>query len=255
MKTSTILAASVLMTTGCVAGNYQTDTFKTKGGKEVVITAIKHASLRIQYDGLEIQVDPVAEFAPATDYSKFPKADIILVTHEHFDHFDRETITTLRKDGTQIVANPAVQKMLGFGTALAVQKMLGFGTALANGESHALAKGIALEAVPAYNTTPGHTQFHPKGRDNGYVLTIDGLRIYIAGDTEDIPEMAKLKDIDVAFLPCNQPYTMTPEQVAKAARTIKPKVLFPYHYSQTPIKRVAELLSGTSIDVRVRNYQ
>ena len=243
MKTPTILAASVLMTTGCVAGNYQTDTFKTKGGKEVVITAIKHASLRIQYDGLEIQVDPVAEFAPATDYSKFPKADVILITHEHFDHFDRDTIATLRKDGTQIVANPAVQKMLGFSTALA------------NGESHALAKGIALDAVPAYNTTPGHTQFHPKGRDNGYVLTIDGLRIYIAGDTEDIPEMAKLKDIDIAFLPCNQPYTMTPEQVAKAARTIKPKVLFPYHYSQTPIKRVAELLADMSIDVRIRNYQ
>ena len=243
MKTSTILAASVLMTTGCVADNYQTDTFKTKGGKEVVITAIKHASLRIQYDGLEIQVDPVAEYAPATDYLKFPKADVILVTHEHFDHFDRDAIATLRKDGTQIVINPAVQKMLDSGTALA------------NGESLALAKGIALDAVPAYNTTPGHTQFHPKGRDNGYVLTIDGLRIYIAGDTEDIPEMAKLKDIDVAFLPCNQPYTMTPEQVAKAARTIKPKVLFPYHYSQTPIKRVAELLADTSIDVRIRNYQ
>ena len=243
MKTPTILAASVLMTTGCVGGSYQTDTFKTKGGKEVVITAIKHASLRIQYDGLEIQVDPVAEFAPATDYSKFPKADVILVTHEHFDHFDRDAIAALKKDGTQIVANPAVQKMLGSGTAMA------------NGESHTLPQGIALDAVPAYNTTPGHTQFHPKGRDNGYVLTIDGLRIYIAGDTEDIPEMAKLKDIDVAFLPCNQPYTMTPEQVAKAARTIKPKVLFPYHYSQTPIKSVAELLADTSIDVRIRNYQ
>ena len=231
------------MTTGCVADNYQTDTFKTKGGQEVVITAIKHASLRIQYDGLEIQVDPVAEYAPATDYLKFPKADVILVTHEHFDHFDRDAIATLRKDGTQIVINPAVQKMLDSGTALA------------NGESLALAKGIALDAVPAYNTTPGHTQFHPKGRDNGYVLTIDGLRIYIAGDTEDIPEMAKLKDIDVAFLPCNQPYTMTPEQVAKAARTLKPKVLFPYHYSQTPVKHVAELLADTSIDVRIRNYQ
>ena len=118
-----------------------------------------------------------------------------------------------------------------------------------------LFKGIKLDAVPAYNTTPGHTQFHPKGRDNGYVLTMGGLRIYIAGDTEDIPEMADLKDIDVAFLPCNQPYTMTPEQVAKAARAIKPKVLFPYHYSQTPIKQVADLLTGSGIDVRIRNYQ
>ena len=243
MKTSTILAASVLMTTGCVAGNYQTDSFKTKGGKEVVITAIKHASLRIQYDGLEIQIDTVANYQPATDYSKFPKADIILVTHEHFDHFDPDAIEALKKDGTQVIAN------------LSVQKMLGFGMALANGESHVLAKGISLDAVPAYNTTPGHTQFHPKGRDNGYVLTMDGLRIYIAGDTEDIPEMANLKDIDVAFLPCNQPYTMTPQQVAKAAKTIKPKVLFPYHYSATPVKRVAELLAGTSIDVRIRNYQ
>ena len=243
MKKLIIGALTMASTIVATAAEYQTDTFKTKGGKEVVITAIKHASLRIQYDGLEIQVDPVANYQPETDYSKFPKADIILVTHEHFDHFDRDAIEALKKDGTQVIANPSVQKMLGFGMALA------------NGESHVLAKGISLDAVPAYNTTPGHTQFHPKGRDNGYVLTLDGLRIYIAGDTEDIPEMANLKDIDVAFLPCNQPYTMTPQQVAKAAKTIKPKVLFPYHYSATPVKRVAELLADTSIDVRIRNYQ
>ena len=238
----TLAATAAFATTGC-AMDFQTDTFKTKEGKAVTITAIKHASLRIQYDGLEIQVDPVAQYAPETDYSKFPKADVILVTHEHFDHFDRDAIATLKKDGTQVIAN------------LAVQKMLGSDTALANGEQRTLAKDISLAAVPAYNTTPGHTQFHPKGRDNGYVLTMGGLRIYIAGDTEDISEMANLKDIDVAFLPCNQPYTMTPEQVAKAARTIKPKVLFPYHYSQTPIKQVADLLTGSGIDVRIRNYQ
>ena len=246
MKTHAALTATAMIATlsaSGIAAECQKDTFKTKGGKEVVITAIKHASLRIQYDGLEIQVDPVANLAPATDYSKFPKADLILVTHEHFDHFDRDAIEALKKDGTQVIANPSVQKMLGFGTALA------------NGESRAIGKAITLDAVPAYNTTPGRTQFHPKGRDNGYVLTLDGLRVYIAGDTEDIPEMASLKDIDVAFLPCNQPYTMTPEQVAKAAKTIKPKVLFPYHYSETPVKRVSELLSGTSIDVRIRNYQ
>ena len=238
----TLAATAAFATTGC-AMDFQTDTFTTKEGKAVTITAIKHASLRIQYDGLEIQVDPVAQYAPETDYSKFPKADIILVTHEHFDHFDRDAIAALKKDGTQVFANPAVQKMLGSGTALT------------NGEERVIANGISLAAVPAYNTTPGHTQFHPKGRDNGYVLTMGGLRIYIAGDTEDIPEMADLKDIDVAFLPCNQPYTMTPEQVAKAARTIKPKVLFPYHYSQTPIKQVSDLLDGNGIDVRIRNYQ
>ena len=224
--------------------SFATDTFKTPNGKEVVITAIKHASLRIQFDGLEIQVDPVgAKCAPETDYAAFPKADVILVTHEHFDHFDSDAIAALQKEGTQIIANPNVRKMFGAGVALA------------NGDSRKLDNGVSIEAVPAYNTTPGRDKFHPKGRDNGYVLTLDGLRIYIAGDTEDIPEMAKLKDIDVAFLPCNQPYTMTPEQVAKAAKIIKPKVLFPYHYSETPIKRVVELLADTAIDVRIRNYR
>jgi L-ascorbate metabolism protein UlaG (beta-lactamase superfamily) len=97
--------------------------------------------------------------------------------------------------------------------------------------------------------------FHPKGRDNGYILTIDGLRIYIAGDTEDIPEMADIKDIDIAFLPCNQPYTMTTEQLVKAAKIIKPKVLFPYHYGQTDVKNLPEQLKADGIDVRIRHYE
>ena len=247
MRFKSVIAAlavfAPLAAASSAAADFQSDVFKTKGGKEVVITAIKHASLRIQYDGLEIQVDPVAEYEPKTDYSKFPKADVILVTHEHFDHFDAAAIAALRKEGTQVFVNPAVHKMLGASVALK------------NGENRTIAKGIELAAVPAYNTTPGREQFHPKGRDNGYVLTIDGLRLYIAGDTEDIPEMAALKDVDVAFLPCNQPYTMTPEQAAKAARVVKPKVLFPYHYSDTPVRRVAELLKGEPIDVRIRNYQ
>ena len=238
-----VIAMALSFTTGNSAFGFQTDSFKTKSGKTVTITAIKHACLRIQYDGLEIQVDPVVKYEPETDYSAFPKADVILITHEHFDHFDSTAIKALKKADTQIFANPAAQKKLGAGTALK------------NGESRELAKGVQLEAVPAYNTSPGHTQFHPKGRDNGYVLTLDGFRIYIAGDTEVIPEMEALKNIDVAFLPCNQPYTMTPEQVAQAAKTINPKVLFPYHYSETPVKRVVELLSDTPIDVRIRNYQ
>ena len=123
-----------------------------------------------------------------------------------------------------------------------------------NGDNTSI-DGITIEAVPAYNYTEGHTQFHPKGRDNGFILTIDGTRIYIAGDTEDIPEMAGISDIDIAFLPCNQPYTMTTDQLVKAARMVKPKVLFPYHYGRTDVTNLPAQLKADSIDVRIRHYE
>ena len=132
--------------------------------------------------------------------------------------------------------------------------MYGAGMVMANGDKLSL-EYLSVEAVPAYNTTEGHLQFHPKGRDNGYILTLDGLRIYIAGDTEDIPEMSAFKDIDIAFLPCNQPYTMTIEQLVRAAKTIKPKVLFPYHYGQTDVTTIPSQLASEGIDVRIRHYE
>ncbi len=246
MKKQKLLMLSMLfiMVYACASNpNATQDTFKTRTGKKVVITAIKHASIRITYHGTEFEIDPVGEMDPKTDYSKFPKADYILITHEHFDHLDKAAIASLEKKGTVMIANKNSVDMLGKGKVMN------------NWDSLTLAKGISLKAVPAYNITPGHTQFHPQGRDNGYILTLDGLRIYIAGDTEDINEMKDIHDIDIAFLPCNQPYTMTPEQVAKVARIIKPKVLFPYHYSSTKIEQVSQLLRGTHIDVRIRNYQ
>ncbi len=236
-------AIACLMALGCQA-QQQTDEFTTKSGKKVRFTCIKHASIQINYNGLEIQVDPVGKgMKPETDYSQFPKADIILVTHEHHDHFDSDAIAQLTKASTKIYLNPAVHKMFGSGKALK------------NGDKVKIANDITIEAVPAYNTTPGREQFHPKGRDNGYILTLDGMRIYIAGDTEDIPEMANIKDISIAFLPCNQPYTMTIEQAANAAKIIKPKVLFPYHYNDTPVNKLIPLLSREGIKVLIRNYQ
>ena len=135
-----------------------------------------------------------------------PKADFVFVTHEHGDHFDKEAIKLLSKEGTQLIMNKRCADMYGPCGVLGNYQSATF-------------DDITVDAVPAYNMTEGRTQFHPKGRDNGYILTIDGLRIYIAGDTEDIPEMSKVKNIDIAFLPCNQPYTMTTAQMeAKIGR-------------------------------------
>ena len=242
-KTILTMLLTAMVAAGCNAAQ-KVDEFTTKSGKKVTFTCIKHASIEINYNGTEIQIDPVGfGIQPTTDYNQFPKANIILITHEHKDHFDREAITCVRTPATSIYSNTAVYNM--FRNSIPLK----------NGDSIQYAADIKIEAVPAYNTTPGREQFHPKGRDNGYILTIDGLRIYIAGDTEDIPEMENLKDIDIAFLPCNQPYTMTVDQLVKAAKTIKPKVLFPYHYSSTPVTKVVMQLAGSGIDVRIRNYQ
>ena len=223
---------------------YETDTFATPNGKTVRFHALVHASIRIEYDGKEIEIDPVHQVGNRTiDYSVFPKADYILVTHEHFDHLDTVAINTLTKAETQLITNQRCAEMLGYGTVMT------------NGEKRIINGWMTLESVPAYNTTEGHQQFHPKSRDNGFILTIDGLRVYIAGDTEDIPEMADIKDIDIAFLPCNQPYTMTPEQVIRVARIIKPKVLFPYHYGQTDVSGLVDSLKDDGVEVRVRHYE
>ena len=241
-KVSTLLLAC-LIAVGCNAAQ-KVDEFTTKNGKTVKITCIKHASIEINYDGCEIQIDPVGtNILPMIDYAQFPKANIILITHEHKDHFEREAIACIRTPATTCYSNNAVYNM--FRNSIP----------LTNGDSITYRDDITIKAVPAYNYTEGHEMFHPKGRDNGYILTLDGLRIYIAGDTEDIPEMADIKDIDIAFLPCNQPYTMTIDQLVKAAKTISPKVLFPYHYSETPIHQAVIKLGGSGIDVRIRDYK
>ena len=219
---------------------YPVETLTTKDGKKINITLFKHASLAIEYEGLEIYVDPVTKVGDTQiDYSSMPKADYILVTHEHWDHLDPTAIQELSKPDTKIILNATSEKQLGKGTIMA------------NNQEMNLADGIKLESVPAYNTTPGREKFHPKGNGNGYILNIDGTRIYIAGDTEDIPEMANIKNIDLAFLPVNQPYTMTIDQAEKAALTIKPKILIPYHFSDTPIAQLKERLDKDNSGIQV----
>lgn len=217
---------------------YEVETFRTGSGAPLAVTLIKHGTLALEYKGVSIHVDPVAAYGKPTDYAaEFPKADIILITHEHGDHLDEAAIRALEKEGTRILVSQAVFEKTGRGEVMH------------NGDSRETG-GIRIDAVPAYNTTPGREKFHPKGAGNGYLLTVDGLRIYVAGDTEDIPELAGLKDIDVAFLPVNQPYTMTVDQCVRAAQTIAPKVLIPYHFGQTDLSGLQERLPGMKVLIR-----
>jgi L-ascorbate metabolism protein UlaG (beta-lactamase superfamily) len=207
---------------------------------ELKITFIAHATLFMTYGNTVIHVDPVGEY---TDYARLPKADIVLVTHEHHDHLDPATIAKVRTDSTVIVvASTCAGKVPG-------------AIVLRNGDSRAV-KGIRIEALPAYNVVhmraPG-APFHPKGDGNGYVLTLGSRKLYVAGDTENTREMKALRGIDVAFLPMNLPYTMTPEMVADAAMAFRPKVLYPYHFGETDTAKIQELLSSAKdIEVRIR---
>ena len=239
--------ACIMSILGCRANQNEiiyVDTFTTANGTNVSMHCIKHGSLSINIGDKWIYIDPVTDkVQPATDYTTMPKADYILITHEHQDHLDAKAIAQLTKEGTIVIANPRSNELLG--NKCEVMK---------NGDSKTI-NAWKIDAVHAYNSSADKQQFHPKGRDNGYILTIEDLRIYIAGDTEPIPEMQNIKDVDIALLPCNLPFTMTPEQLAEAARVIRPKVLFPYHYGNTDIQQVVKLLDGSSIDVRIRQYQ
>lgn len=218
---------------------YAVETFFTDSGLPVRITLIKHGTLEIACKGMSIQVDPVSGLGVPTDYAaEFPKANVVLVTHEHGDHFDRAALEALGANADNLITNARVAEMLGWGIVMA------------NGDSRDLPGDIRLDAVPAYNCSEGHTNFHPQGRDNGFILTIDDLRIYVAGDTEDIPEMASIKDIDVAFLPVNQPYTMTVDQCVHAAEVLQPKVLIPYHFSNTDLTDLPARLPGIKVLLR-----
>jgi L-ascorbate metabolism protein UlaG (beta-lactamase superfamily) len=228
------------ITAGPAAGKtFQMDSISTSSG-DLEITFVGHGTLMLGFGDKVIHIDP---FGKLTDYSKMPDADLILITHEHRDHLDLEAIAAIRKSSTIIVANPA-----------AASKIEG-ARIMENGQRETV-MDLPIQTVPAYNVVhkrDNGAPFHPAGRDNGYVITFGDKRVYIAGDTENVDEMESLGPVDIAFIPANLPYTMTPEMAADAARKIRPKILYPYHYGDTDIAKISELLGDMpEIEVRVR---
>ena len=207
---------------------------------ELRITPIVHASTQVEYGGRVIHIDPSSQ----GDYSKAKQADLILVTDIHQDHLDPAAIAKIRKTGAPVVA-----------PAAAAEKLEG-ATVVANGETKTVA-GVQVEAVPMYNLQRGPAPgqlYHTKGRGNGYILTLGGKRVYFAGDTECTPEMRNLRNIEIAFMPMNLPYTMPPSEAAECVKAFKPKVVYPYHYRGSNVAEFASALKVEPVEVKLLNW-
>lgn len=245
MKFKILFVMALLSLFGCgkkSAPEYPADTLTAHDGTPFTLTFFKHASLAVTVGGKWIYIDPVGANA---DYASLPKADLVLVTHSHHDHLDLAAVERLLTPETEVICDR---------TSAEAFEMNCF--TMRPGSVATPREWVKIEAVAAYNTTPGHLQFHPKEREDcGYVLTIGGTRIYIAGDTELTPEMKALKGIDIAFLPVNQPYTMTVDQAVEAVKAIRPAIFYPYHYGEvdekTDIDRLVRETEGLT-EVRVR---
>ncbi len=219
------------------------DRLSTSAG-DVVINPINHATLELGWNNLVILVDPVGG---VERFRKFASPNLILLTDIHGDHFNVDTLKALSTATTRLVGPAAVVKQLP-------SELQSKAVTLTNGASTELL-GVRLEAIAAYNTSPDRTRYHPKGRGNGYVLGLGGKRIYISGDTEDTPEARALKEIDVAFLCMNLPYTMTVQQAAQLVRQFRPKVVYPYHCRGSDLREFERLVgSDVGVEVRIRDW-
>ena len=239
---SMIMLMALLVGGAAAAMDFEKDIITTSKG-DLEVTFIGHGSLMFTYKNIVIHVDPFSKLA---DYSKLPTANLILITHEHRDHLDPSALEAVRTDRTTVIL-----------TETCAAKMPG-GIVMRNGDVETVG-GLTIEAVPAYNLVHMRSEgmpYHPKGIGNGYVIAFAEKRVYVAGDTENIPEMKNLKHIDYAFLPMNLPYTMTPEMVADAASVFKPKVLYPYHFGDTDTNQLVALMKRSpEMEIRVRNMK
>ncbi len=223
----------------------QPDHEKVNGG-ELTIQPVQHASLVLTYNSKIFYVDPAGG---ADLFKGLAAPDMIIITDIHGDHFDTATLNAINTNNAVFVVPQAVADKMP--ATIDKQKIV----VLNNGD-YKTVQDIAITAIPMYNLPESPDAFHTKGRGNGYVLTIGGKNIYISGDTEDIPEMRALKNIDIAFVCMNLPYTMPPDQAAQGVLAFKPTIVYPYHYRGRDINTFKNLVNtgDKDIDVRLRNW-
>ncbi len=244
MKIFTLILFHLLVSLKIITAQatYESDIIKTSGG-DLKMTFIGHGTLMFEYNDVVIHIDPVSRYAK---YSAMPKADIILITHHHSDHLDLDAIKKIKKKGTVILCSESCIEDLASGEIMK------------NGDTKEVLN-ITVKAVPAYNLVHKRKDgdpYHPKGVGNGYIISFGDTKVYVAGDTENFPEMQEFKDIDIAFLPMNIPYTMTPEMVVDAVKLFNPKILYPYHYGNTDVNELQELLKDKGdCEVRIRKLK
>lgn len=239
-RLSSILLTFLLLLASCGEKQEGIDVYTTEKGKRVVVTPIKHSSIEINYDGREFQFDPVCSAVmPVVEYLDKPKAEFVLVTHNHSDHYDSYACHVLMGRYTELIIPKNIWQKLRKGIVMENNMHMDIG------------QGCSIDAVPAYNTSRKKLKAHPKGAGNGYLLDLEGFRIYVAGDTEPIPEMKELGRVDIAFLPVSR-NTMNLKQLRQAIQTIRPRVVYPCHFGQTDTTLIRKYASGLGADVKIR---
>jgi L-ascorbate metabolism protein UlaG (beta-lactamase superfamily) len=230
---------AIALAGSAAAADFERDTIRTSGG-ELAVTFIGHGTLMFEYGGRIIHVDPWSVLA---DYASLPRADLVLLTHHHIDHLDSLALFLIRRPDTVTIGTPeCARKIHGV-------------RVMRNGDT-AEALGIKIEAVPAYNfTRPDRTPVHPRGQCNGYILTFGDTRVYLAGETENIPDLALVRNIDIAFVAMDGVFNMTPEAAAEAVKVFHPRVVYPVHYGASDLSPFAKALEGTGIEVRIRKMR
>ncbi len=240
-KYSLLLGIWVFLLGSSVAQKkFSKDTLHASSG-DVIVTFIGHASLLLEWGERKIYIDPSSRQA---DLYQFPKADMIFVTHHHNDHCDKSALKALTKEHTKTFMSAIAHEKWNQGMVLSPEQQLSI-------------DGVGISVFPAYNLVHKNEEgvpYHIEGQCNSYMLTLGDLRLFIAGDTENTPEMKALKNIDAAFLPMKLPYTMTPEMVVDAAKAFKPKVLYPYHYDKKMLPQLKALMQKVP-EVELRVYK